>query len=270
MELGLFTCGYQYTDIDTAFADAAAAGYDFVELWGGYPHAWAPDMDASRTARLRELSERYGVPIRVYTPEHNGYPYNYMLGDDLQWERCMDYLARSMEVSSRLGASATLISVGHGGCVEPQQRRRRLMRSLHRLAAEARQAGQTILLEPLSPFESNTCTSGASLTAALAELNDPAVVPMCDMVASFVQGETAADFYRLTGGTMGHLHIADSDGHSEAHVLPGDGVLPLREELRELRQAGYDGMATIELVSMYTGDPTYYAKKAIERVRELL
>ena len=32
----------------------------------------------------------------------------------------------------------------------------------------------------------------------------------------------------------------------------------------------YDGAATIELVSMYTDDPTYYAKCAIERVRELL
>ena len=81
---------------------------------------------------------------------------------------------------------------------------------------------------------------------------------MCDVVASFVQGETAETLYRLTGGT------------SENHLLPGDGVLPLREQLQALRRAGYDGAATIELVSMYTDDPTYYAKCAIERVRELL
>lgn len=80
MELGLFTCGYQYTNIESAFIDAAAFGYDFIELWGGRPHAWAPDMDAGRVAQLQELSARYAVPIRVYTPEHNGYPYNYMLG----------------------------------------------------------------------------------------------------------------------------------------------------------------------------------------------
>ena len=48
MELGLFTCGYQYTNIESAFIDAAAFGYDFIELWGGRPHAWAPDMDAGR------------------------------------------------------------------------------------------------------------------------------------------------------------------------------------------------------------------------------
>lgn len=182
----------------------------------------------------------------------------------------MRYLARSMEVSSRLGASRTLISVGHGGHTEPAQRRARLLRSLRRLASEARQAGQVILLEPLSQFESNTCTTAAELSEVLAELNDPCVLPMCDVVASFVQGETAETLYRLTGGAMAHLHIADSDGRSENHLLPGDGVLPLREQLQALRRAGYDGAATIELVSMYTDDPTYYAKCAIERVRELL
>lgn len=270
MELGLFTCGYQYTNIESAFIDAAAFGYDFIELWGGRPHAWAPDMDAGRVAQLQELSARYAVPIRVYTPEHNGYPYNYMLGDEGQWEDCMRYLARSMEVSSRLGASRTLISVGHGGHTEPAQRRARLLRSLRRLASEARQAGQVILLEPLSQFESNTCTTAVELAEVLAELNDPCVLPMCDVVASFVQGETAETLYQLTGGTMAHLHIADSDGRSENHLLPGDGVLPLREQLQALRQAGYDGAAAIELVSMYTDDPTHYAKCAIERVRELL
>lgn len=270
MELGLFTCGYQYTNIESAFIDAAAFGYDFIELWGGRPHAWAPDMDAGRVAQLQELSARYAVPIRVYTPEHNGYPYNYMLGDERQWEDCMRYLARSMEVSSRLGASRTLISVGHGGHAEPAQRRARLLRSLRRLASEARQTGQIILLEPLSQFESNTCTTAAELAEVLAELNDPCVLPMCDVVASFVQGETAETLYRLTGGAMAHLHIADSDGRSENHLLLGDGVLPLREQLQALRQAGYDGAATIELVSMYTDDPTHYAKCAIERVRELL
>ena len=110
----------------------------------------------------------------------------------------------------------------------------------------------------------------AEIAAVLSELNDPTVCTMCDMVASYVQDETAAEFYQCTGSAMVHLHIADSDGRSEAHILPGDGTLPLRSELEALRQAGYDGTATIELVSMYTDDPTYYARCAIERTRELL
>ena len=175
-----------------------------------------------------------------------------------------------------MGGLHALSGPQHGGilpagCVpHADLRRARLLRSLRRLASEARQTGQVILLEPLSQFESNTCTTAVELAEVLAELNDPCVLPMCDVVASFVQGETAETLYQLTGGTMAHLHIADSDGRSENHLLPGDGVLPLREQLQALRQAGYDGAATIELVSMYTDDPTHYAKCAIERVRELL
>ena len=74
MELGLFTCGYQYTNIESAFIDAAAFGYDFIELWGGRPHAWAPDMDAGRVAQLQELSARYAVPIRVRFSRVSGVP----------------------------------------------------------------------------------------------------------------------------------------------------------------------------------------------------
>ena len=59
------------------------------------------------------------------------------------------------------------------------------------------------------------------------------------------------------------------DRHTEN---PLNRVTPVvdREQLQALLRAGYDGAATIELVSMYTDDPTYYAKCAIERVRELL
>ena len=44
MDFGLFTCGYQRNSLEQAFADAASFGYDYIELWGGRPHAYAPDV----------------------------------------------------------------------------------------------------------------------------------------------------------------------------------------------------------------------------------
>ena len=43
MELGMFTSGYQYYPLERAFADARRFGYDYIELWGGRPHAFAPE-----------------------------------------------------------------------------------------------------------------------------------------------------------------------------------------------------------------------------------
>ena len=40
LELGLFTSGYQRYPLEQAFEDASRFGYDYIELWGGYPHAY--------------------------------------------------------------------------------------------------------------------------------------------------------------------------------------------------------------------------------------
>ena len=52
MEFGLFTCGYQHLPLETAFYDAKAFGYDYIELWGGRPHAFASDLLAGDACAL--------------------------------------------------------------------------------------------------------------------------------------------------------------------------------------------------------------------------
>lgn len=270
MQFGLFTCGYQHLPLETAFRDAADFGYDYIELWGGRPHAFAPDLLSGETEEIRRLTQRYHMPVRVYTPEHNAYPYNYMLGSPLQWESCMAYLTDTLRAARLIGAEYTLFSVGHGGSAGADVRWERMLRSLRRLSAAAEQEGQKILLETLTPYESNTCTRCDELATAIREVNSPALYGMCDVVVPYVQGEDAADYVRKLGEKMAHLHLIDGDGVSESHLIPGDGVMPLRQMVQDIRAAGYDGMATLELVTNYMSDPTYYAGLALKRAKELL
>lgn len=270
MEFGLFTCGYQHLPLEQAFRDAAEFGYDYIELWGGRPHAFAPDILAGDSGEICRLIKRYHIPIRVYTPEHNAYPYNYMLGSEAQWKDCMRYLGDAFRAAAAIGADYTLVSVGHGGSTSQEQRQERLLRSLRRLCREAERTGQHILLETLTPYESNTCTHLRELQEVLNAISSPVLLGMCDVVPPFVQGEDPADYVRVLGSKMGHLHLVDSDGVSDTHLIPGDGIMPLRKILREMRLSGYDGMATIELVTNYMSDPSRYAKLALERAKELL
>ena len=270
MQFGMFTCGYQYLPLETAFRDAAAIGYDYIELWGGYPHAYAPDLLAGGAAGIRQLSEKWQVPVRIYTPEHNAYPFNYMMGSLRQWENCMEYLTQAFRAATMIGAEKTLISVGHGGMRPAEERWERLLRSLEELSRRAEEEGQTILLETLTPMESNTCTTVRELKKALDAVDRPNLLGMCDVVPPYVQGEDPADYVRLLGARMGHVHLVDGDGVSETHLVPGEGVMPLRKILQDFRQCGYDGTATIELVTNYLSDPTYYARLALERAKELL
>ena len=157
MKFGMFTSGYQRLPLEKCFTDAAQLGYDYIELWGGYPHAFAPDVIGDYR-EIRRLQEHYGIPVPVYTPEHNAYPYNYMLGTEKQWRNCMAYLEVSVHAAGLIGAGQMLISVGHGGECPAELRRARLLRSVKHLARVAEREHVVLLLETLSPLESNTCT----------------------------------------------------------------------------------------------------------------
>ena len=77
-------------------------------------------------------------------------------------------------------------------------------------------------------------------------------------------------YFDKLGDKMYHIHIVDSDGNSDTHVLPGEGRLPLKEMLQELKEIGYDGTATIELVTAYINEPRFYARRAINNIRSLM
>jgi len=288
MEFGLFTCGYQRGRLEKAFADASAFGYDYIELWGGRPHGYAPDLvdGTSRIASdsaggsptggvecIRRLSEKYRIPVRVYTPEHNAYPFNYMMGDQAQWEDSIRYLKTAIQASALMGAEAMLLSIGHSGGLPPEQRLARLLQSLRLLSEEAQRLDQTLLLENLTPMESDGYTSLEDYQALFEKKlasEMPCVKAMCDVVVPFVQGEDPADYARTLGSKMQHLHLTDSNGKDESHIMPGDGIMDLRSTLQDLRDAGYDGNVTIELVTGYMEDPTGSAALAIRRIKELL
>ena len=269
MEFGLFTCGYQRRKLEQAFSDASAFGYDYIELWGGRPHAYAPDLVRGDWDLLRALSEEYCVPVRVYTPEHNAYPFNYMIGDVAQWADSIQYLKTAIHASALIGAEAMLVSIGHSGGMNSAQRRERLRASLQELAEEAQKRGQILLLENLTPMESDGYTS-LSEYSTLFSGDLPGITAMCDVVVPFVQGENPVDYVRALGDNLGHIHLTDSNGVDESHLLPGDGVMDLKKLLWDLRSTGYDGNVTIELVTNYMKDPTGAAALAIRRIKELI
>ncbi len=272
MDFGLFTCGYQRTALAEAFADAKAFGYAWIELWGGRPHAYGPDLAAAGSLRLqeiRELQKRYSVPVSVFTPEHNAYPFNYMLGDERQWADSLEYLKTCLHACSLLGAGAMLVSAGHGGSAPYEERYERLVKSMRILAKAAGEEGVKLYLETLTCYESNICTTLPELCSVLRDVDDDRLCAICDVAAPFSAGEDPADYARVLGDRLAHVHLVDNDGNSDIHLIPGEGVMPLKRILSEMLQAGYAGGSTLELVTNYIDEPRTAAKRAIEAAREL-
>lgn len=272
MKIGMFTSGYQRNPLEHAFCDARRFGYDYVELWGGRPHAFAPDLKAGEISEVRSLIDRYEMPVRVYTPEHNAYPYNFMIGSERQRQDAVSYLKLSMDMAREMGAEYTLMSPANAGYLATRgEIWDRLVKTIRELADHAEAIGHKILVEALTPYESNVCTTANDLAELFSLVPSDALFGMCDVVPPFVQHESILAYFDKLGGRMGHMHIVDSDGGSDTHVLPGEGALPLRELIGELRRAiGYTGTATLELVTAYINEPRLYARRAIDNVRTMM
>ena len=119
MKTGMFTCGHQRLPIEHAFRDASELGYDGIEIWGGRPHAFAPDLKAGGIKQIKALAQTYQMPIIGYTPETNGYPYNMMLGDEHMRRESLDMIKLAMDMAKEMNAGYTLISAAHAGYLTP-------------------------------------------------------------------------------------------------------------------------------------------------------
>ena len=271
LKVGMFTSGYQRNPLEHCFMDAKEYGYDYIELWGGRPHAYAPDLKAGDINEVRRLIEKYEVPVLGYTPEHNAYPYNYMIGSEAQRRDAVDYLKLSLEMAKEMGAEFVLTSPANGGYLATyDQLWGRLEKNIQELGDYAAKLEIKLVVEALTPYESNFFTRANDLVELFRRVDNPYVVGMCDIVPPFVQHESIMAYFDKLGNKMDHMHIIDGENGSDTHMIPGEGNIPIKEMLYEMKRIGYDKTATLELVTNYINEPRFYAKRAIDNMRELM
>lgn len=270
-KIGMFTSGYQRNPLENIFEDAARFGYDYIELWGGRPHAYAPDLLDGEIDEVLRLRDKYGVPITGWCPEHNGYPYNFMIGSERQREDAVRYLKLCLDAGVKLGSDYMLISPSHAGYEATYTEiHDRLYRTCEELARYAENVGIKIVVETLTTMESNAFKSANDLVDLFEHVDSPNLLGMMDIVPPFQQQEQMMSYFSKLGEKLYHLHIIDSNGTDDSHIMPGEGTLPMKELLQEIRDYGYEGTATIELVLGYINEPRLYAKRAINNVRAML
>lgn len=271
MKLGMFTSGYLRNPLEHCFEDARRFGYDFIELYGARPHAYAPDLKNGDINKLRRLIDRYEVPVIGYTPEHNSYPYNFMIGSEAQREDSVKYLKLCLEMTKKMGADYMLISPSNAGYLSTYEEMwDRLTKTVCELADYAAKNEVKLVVETLTPYESNVFKSANDLVELFRRIDNPYLVGMCDVIPPYVQQESIMAYFDKLGNKMYHMHIIDGENGTDSHIMPGDGSIPLAELFKELKYIEYEGTATIELVSNYMNEPRLYGRRAVERVRKYM
>lgn len=268
MKLGMFTSGYQRNPLEHCFEDARRFGYDFIELWGGRPHAFAPDLKAGEIENIKRLIDKYEMPVTGYTPEHNAYPYNFMIGSEMQRRDAVEYLKLCLDMAKEMGADYMLVSPAHAGYLATYEEIwERLEKTVRELGDHAEKVGVKLVVEALTPYESNAFKSANDAVELFKRIDSPYVVGMCDLVPPFVQHESILAYLDKLGDKMYHLHIIDGEQGTDSHIVPGEGSIPIPELMKELKEAGYNRTATLELVTGYINEPRLYARRAIDNVR---
>ena len=271
MKIGMFTSGYQRNPIEDMFKDAKRFGYDYIELWGARPHAYPFDLKNGGIKEIKELIKHYDMPVIAYTPEMNAYPYNFMLGTEAMRKESVDYVKLSMDMAKEMGADFTLISAAHAGYrTSAEEIWDRLIKCVTEITEYAEEIQHKVVLEPLTPYETNVVKSANDLEELFKTVPSSYLAGMCDIVPPYVQHESILDYFDKLQKRMYHMHVVDSDGYSDNHIMPGEGQLPLKELMCELKEMNYEGTMTIELVTSYINEPRLYARRAINNLKALL
>ena len=194
-----------------------------------------------------------------------------MIGSELQRRDAVDYLKLCLDMAKEMGADYMLVSPAHAGYEATYEEIwRRMVKTIRELGDHAEKVGVKLVVETLTPYESNAFKSANDAVELLKRVDSPYVVGMCDLVPPFVQHESMMAYLDKLGEKMYHFHIIDGDQGTDSHIVPGDGSIPLPELFKELKEAGYEGTATLELVTGYINEPRLYARRAIDRVKEYM
>ncbi|AZO95902.1 TIM barrel protein [Halocella sp. SP3-1] len=241
-----------------------------IELWGASPHLYVNDLCFADVKRIKKEIDIRNLNVICFTPEQCVYPINLSAKEDFIRERSIKYFEKSLEVSCELESPLLLITPGWGYRNEPiSEAWLRCKESLSCLVARAEKRGIRLVLEPLTPQESNLINTVSPLKKMLSEINSPYLKAMLDTIPMALTGEDIEDYLNEFGEDLEHMHFID--GSPKGHLAWGDGVLPLDSYLKVINDYNYSGYMTLEITDRsYFLEPEAAVKKSIEQIMESL
>ena len=238
----------------------AELGYEGVAITPDVGQLDPLDPDPALVEQVRELSEELGLELAVETgarflldPRRKHFP-TLLEEDRADRQRRVDFLLRSVELASNLGAATVSLwagaaadgrVAGAGAGDEPYWER--LCAGLRPVLQRGHQLAVQIAFEPEPGMFVERCDQYAELVQRLGRDGD--ALGLClDVGHTVVTGEIAvADQIRLVAPRLVHVHLDDCRRGLHEHLPFGQGDLDLSATLNALIEVGYDGLAAVEL-----------------------
>lgn len=227
-----------------AFAEAAAYGFDAVELF-------LPGPDFVSIDEVRKLSDQHGLTVAAVGTGAGKVKHGLSLTDPSPGKRAeaLDFVRAMIGFGGRLGAPAILGSM-QGGWSEAMPRAEaldHLAAALRVCGEEAARSGVPFIYEPLNRYETNLINRLGEGVRFLEERGIGNVVLLADLFHMNIEESDIPAAIREAGAHIGHVHFADSNRRAMGfgHTDPG----PIMEALREI---GYGGYLSAEIFPLPT------------------
>lgn len=275
----------------------AAAGYRGIELLADWPHLYPHREDHSECLRrtkdalqrhgMRVVninantasgyeSRREGPPGQTFGPSFAGAPGDYpeLAGGPARWRE--DYTQRCIDLAVEVGCPDVCVASGFPSkMADPGDLWRQARDAYARVCEYAQSRGVRVNIE----YEPDMLVGSVEDTRRMTEEVGASNLGInLDLGHSFCLGEDVCDVIRRLSHRIHTVHVEDLAGPTPelhldpGHLIPGDGVMPLRAMFEALSQAKYGGWLIVELYTYARPgrDPDYAARESLRRLDALM
>ena len=257
---------YQRYTLDYFLESSQRLGYRSIELWASGPHLHLEDYDNARLAQLGRAIKDHQLKVACFTPEQCVYAISVSHPDKLYRDRTVEFFNRHIEAAVQLDCHRMVVTTGFAYLdVDPEDAFGWCVEGLSRICRKAEQEGVTLALEPFTKFTTHICNEASQLIRLMNAVGSPALTGLADTDVIATTGvDTFGSFVKMLGAKrLGHVHFLD--GNPGGHLVPGDGVLDLKDDLRILSDLGYTGYLGLEVLDRrYVMDPELAMQRALE------
>lgn len=264
MQIALNGATTMQADLATDFQAAKAAGYDYLEIWAAKLRTFL----AHRTSReLKELIATAGVPpLSINSIEHVTFR------DSPTWNGIKEQCAELSQIAEKIDCPFIVVvpsPLPNGGATR-EEVIAESVQVLRELCDIAARHNVSLAFEFLGQPDCSVPTLGLAheIVRATERKNLGLVI---DSFHFYAGGSTIEMVEALDPNLLYVFHINDAENlpreqlQDKHRLLPGLGILPLRDLLAAFRKIGYDKIASVEIFR-----PEYWKRDPFELANDAL
>ena len=252
--------------LDEVIRRLAGIGYDGIEIGCAAPHAWPAYLPPARRQELRRLMEGSGLTPVSLLPAPGGGP-GFNGASPIAEERAgtVAHYKEVVDLAADFGAKFVLYIAGWQIFGTSRTDAWAYSRdSLIQIARHAADRGIVVCVEPTAA-DSNLVETADDALEMMRQTGQANVKVMFDTYHALYRNEVSADYVRIMGDDLAHIHFADTDRRA-----PGDGAVDWVSVMQAVKDSSFTGHLTMEIgFNARNVDPDAIARRALHYLKNI-